>query len=619
MYRLRNGILYQDGKAVFGIGSHYYPSYHPLKVPVPEWGDRSGEMKKDLSDMKAAHINVVRTAAIGKIEAEGEKIRGEFPVGREIAETLDELDMALMVRLNGYDSGLHNYPDEKMVDETGREVPCEWFQFIRNCLNHKQVAEDNEKVTKLGAETFSAYKNLVGVQIFNEPAYPNFGFYDYNSHTVEAYRKWLSEKCSLPADKAAQIQPPRRRPTYEEEADDWVNWRLFQTERMNDYLGWLAACAKESAPAAETFTCMTCCPVQTGSSLRGTDFFRNAKAMDIVGITMYLYPLGTTYFELSRVLDYAESAAACFSKHAWLIEYNARTDMTAREFETETYAAVGSGFKGIMYYQWRADYAFDHSPEPNAFGIIYNDGSRTEKYEAAMKMHRMLWKYGDRLVGKERLRQGLAILFSEHMNAYYDARCNGGIKDGWKGREENILNSMAIYREFKKLFVSPVAVRAEELGKLPFEVKTILLSAGEGLDETEKAALEIFRKQGGNLFVYDRYMCAYRKEGNGRWYTGEDILKLSGISPPAYVREPDTDVKCLSGKDGAAVVIVDYAEESAPKRDLKVYLNEALKGENCLFVSGDTEISLKAERSGGERFVRIPYFENGGILFFGEA
>lgn len=619
MYKLKNGILYKDGEAVFGLGSHYYSSYHPLKVPVPAWGDRTFETKKDLSAMKEAYINIVRTAAIGTIENSGGKVRGDFPVGAEIAQTLDSLDMALMVRLNGYDSGLHNYPDEKMTDENGREVPCEWFQFIRNCVNHEGVTQDNRTVTRLGAETFAAYKNLVGFQIFNEPAYPNFGFYDYNPHSVAAYRRWLTQKKGVPQAEAEKVQPPRRRPTYEEDVQDWVNWRLFQTERINDYLGDLASCAKEKVPAAETFTCMTCCPVQTGSSMRGTDFFRIAKEMDIVGITMYLYPLGVSYSELSRVLDYAESAAACFSKHAWLIEYNARTDMTAREFEVETYTAIGSGFKGIMYYQWRADYAFDNSPEPNGYGMVYNDGTHTQKFDAAMKMHRMLHRYGKKLVGKERMKQGIAILFSEHMNAYYDARCNGDTKNSWCGKEENILNSMAVYRRFKKLFVSPVAVRVEELGSLPFPVRALILSADKGLSAREQEQLDAFRKGGGKVFVYDRYMCAYKNGEGGRWYTEEDILGMAGILPAAYTAEPYVDVRCLSGEGGNAYVLVDYAEEEMPRKDVRLILQDGTQCNDFLFVSGDRQMRLGAECAEGKKTVTIPHFENGGILFSADA
>ena len=105
-YRLKNGILYINGKAEFGIGSHYYPSYHPKKVPVPENGDRLGEMKRDLAGMKAAHVNIVRTAAIGDFTLGEKGYEGRFPLGKAIAEETEKLGMALAVRLNGYETHL---------------------------------------------------------------------------------------------------------------------------------------------------------------------------------------------------------------------------------------------------------------------------------------------------------------------------------------------------------------------------------------------------------------------------------------------------------------------------------------------------------------------------------
>ena len=133
-YCLKNGILYINGKASFGIGSHYYPSYHPHKVPVPEDGDRLGEMKRDFADMKAAHINVVRTAAIGEFTTSENGVNGSFPLGKSIAEELEKCGMALFVRLNGYYSGLNNYHDEKMVDEKGQPLNSCWSQFITNSV-----------------------------------------------------------------------------------------------------------------------------------------------------------------------------------------------------------------------------------------------------------------------------------------------------------------------------------------------------------------------------------------------------------------------------------------------------------------------------------------------------
>ena len=161
-YLLKNGILYIDGKAAFGIGSHYYPSYHSQKVPVPENGDRLGEMKKDFADMKAARINVVRTAALGKFYADGDSVKGDFPLGKAIAEELGRLGIALTVRLNGYDNGLKEYADEKMLDENGKPLPGGWSQFITNSVCHEGAKDSNAKVTEAGAEFFGRFANVVG-------------------------------------------------------------------------------------------------------------------------------------------------------------------------------------------------------------------------------------------------------------------------------------------------------------------------------------------------------------------------------------------------------------------------------------------------------------------------
>jgi|GEM_PF-6189936 len=51
MYEVTNGILHNNGRPELAIGVSYYASYHNLKVPVPENGDRVGEMKKDLQKL----------------------------------------------------------------------------------------------------------------------------------------------------------------------------------------------------------------------------------------------------------------------------------------------------------------------------------------------------------------------------------------------------------------------------------------------------------------------------------------------------------------------------------------------------------------------------------------
>ena len=611
-YCLKNGILYLNGKAAFGIGSHYYPSYHPQKVPVSGGGDRMGEMKRDFADMKAAHVNIVRTAALGEYSLQGGKVTGSFPLGEAIAAELNKLGIALAVRLNGYDNGLNVYPDEKMLDENGKPLEKSWPQFITNCVCHEGAKRDNEKVTEAGAEFFGKFKNVVGFQIFNEPAFPALGFYDYNPHSLKEYRKVRETEGKNP-------EPPRRRPTYNESPDEWIDWRLFNAEKFNDYLNFLAAAAKRRKPQAETFTCMTCCPVQIGSSMRGADYFRVAEKMDILGITLYLDCKGAFYYEHSRVTDYAESAAAVFGKHFWLIEYNAKADMTARDFEVETYAAIGSGVKGIMYYQWRGDLVFADSPEPNGFGIVYNDHTPTKKYASAIRMHDMIYDLSDKIVCKERVRQGVGILHSERANAYYDAVCNGDNENAWQGGESNIFSVMEIYRSFKRQFVSLTAVRASELDKLPFDLKVLIVPSEKGLSDDEKMQIEKFRKSGGKVFYYDEYFDSFKPfDFNDKWFEAFEIVDLYATKIAA-TEEKKVDLKFLEDENEYAISVIDFAENEREINNLDVELLFKTDAETCFFVSGDTRAELPVVTEKNNKKIVIPKLKNGAVIFIKKA
>lgn len=415
--------------------------------------------------------------------------------------------------------------------------------------------------------------------------------------------------------KTEDCAPPRRRPTYAESPENWIRWRLFNAEKFNGYLNFLSAAAKRVKPEAETFTCMTCCPVQIGSSMRGADYFRVAEKMDIVGITLYLPCTGAFYYEHARVMDYAESAAASFGKHFWLIEYNAKCDLSPREFEAETYAAIGSGAKGIMYYQWRGDYVFEDSPEPDGFGIVYNDRRPTPKYASAMKMHSLLYAIGGKIVGKERVRQGIGILHSEHANAYFDAVCNGGNKAAWSGKEENIFSVMNVYRKFKREFISLCAVRGSELNSLPFAPKALIVPEEEGISEEEKAEIEAFERGGGTVFYYDKYLdCFKPTDFSGRGYEAYEIADTYS-EKIARVEDKKVDLKFLEDGSEYAVSVVDFAEEERTLRNFEVELLAETDGDEALYYDGDGERKLPVISCGERRKTVIPDLKNGGVLF----
>ena len=218
MYSMKNGILYENGRPVFCVGLSYYPSYHERKVPVPEDGDRVGEMKKDLRRMKEAGFNLVRAASIGDVK----RVNGELEIHTEFIERLldeaDQVDIASMMRLQGYSMNLSGYDDFYMINSKGEEMDkTRWYDFLQNSMYHPGILRDNDDGTRALAALYAKHPNLVSFQTYNEPHYPSSGIFDYHPATIAAYRKWLVKKGLMTEEQAQSYEPPRTRPGKDED------------------------------------------------------------------------------------------------------------------------------------------------------------------------------------------------------------------------------------------------------------------------------------------------------------------------------------------------------------------------------------------------------------------
>jgi hypothetical protein len=490
-YSIVNGVLHHDGKPQFALGQSYYPSYHQQKVPVLESGDRIGEMLRDLRMMKEAGFNIVRMAALGQVETDGDDVRVRFDLPDAFCRECEKQDLAAMIRLQGYSMNLRGFDDATMLKEKGEKMPFNWGWFVRNSLNHPGIYEDNVRGTVESARHFADFPAVTSFQIYNEPAYPTEGFYDYHPYTLERFAKWCRDK-GLPA-----FEAPRRRPVAGEDAAPWTYWRLFQQERLNEFLCDMGRRAREGYAAPANLTCHMGCPVTPGAAIRGEDYFATAEGMDILGITAYTVNRGPSFHQASMVLDACESAAATFDKRAWLIEYNARTDMPPQEWPRETYAAVGRGFKGILYYQWRADYPFADGPEPEGFGMLFNDGRKASSYDIGIATNRMLTKLSTQLATMEKLRDGVGILYSNYANARSDATDNGAAYAVSECHERSILAMRRCYTLLNRRGLTVDFARACDLERNPLGIRVLLLPFAEGLSGEELDRIEAFEKAGG--------------------------------------------------------------------------------------------------------------------------
>lgn len=569
MYQVKNGVLYHNGQPEIALGQSYYPSYHEQKVPVPPEGDRLGEMRVDLREMRAAGFNLCRIAALGEVGWADGEVRVDFPLPDAFCRQCEEDDLAAMVRLQGYSMNLRGFDDATMRNERGEEMPFHWSWFVRNSLCHPGIYEDNVAGTRASAKHFDRFPSVVAFQIYNEPAYPGRGLYDYHPYTVTAWRKWLEEEKRLPAEEARAAEPPRQRPAPGEDPQRWMWWREFHMQRMTGFLCDMGRRAKEGYPLPETLTCHRTDPFQPGNAIHCEDYFQTAEGMDILGFTHYIPCRGPEYHRACQALDGAEAAAALQGKHAWLVEYNARTNMPPVEWERETYAALGRGIKGILYYQWRADYPYPGSPEPEGFGLMFNDRRKTPVFDTAVAMNRLVNRWSGLLAQAEKARSGLGLLYSHDAIRYYDAQDNVACDGAVGAHERYVLALRAAYRGLNAQGLVADCLRACDLARNALGIRVLILPMLSGLSEAERTQVEAFRVAGGKVYVYHPELDCYgvfhgweEKRLHGIVFDEYDAASLAEKEqipvPARVINAPLCDARLLCGPAGDAVCLCNY-------------------------------------------------------------
>ncbi len=634
-YRMVNGLFCQNGEPRIGLGVSYYASYHPAKVPVPEGDRRQPEMKKDLQDIKDAGFDLVRCAALGEVgRTDDGAIDARFPFVDAMLEQAETLDLAFQVRLQGYTMTFGDDGDTVMVDAEGREMPFHWGWFVRSCLHHPQVLQDNLDGTQASAEHFCTFSAVTSYQLYNEPAYPSRGLYCYNPYTVEAYRQWLQAKYrSIEAlNKAWQgwhhalgcyrqwdeIQPPRERPAASGHAQAWVDWRVFSTDALSRFIGAVGSSSRSGDPERPVFTNPMPCPFQADAAVRGEDFYGMAEETDFLGLTLYGLSNPTRTEWACMVLDGAESAAAGRGKTAWLIEYDAHVDLSPADYERQTYAALARGIKGIMYYQWRADCPVEGAPEPQMFGMVDADRRPTEKLDTAKAMNHCIHRVSPALAAADKVRSGAAILYSKHAAAHHDA----------VGTIGSLLQTMqTIYTAFRTRQVPLDFVEAKDLDENLVGIQTVLVPSSAGLRAEEVDMLRQFAGQGdGNVITLDSGD-TWTIEGfkacapNAHAVAGllHDLIADGWVFQPVQIegseQSEDLDVRCLRSSEKLVIVISNFGRE---KHDVSLILDPHLAGD-VPWSSGTVyqpagRCSIIPEHRADSPVVTIPDVQTGAFL-----
>lgn len=588
-HEIINGIYYRDGKPTLALGVSYYPSFHYAKYQVPPSGDRIGNMRLDLADIQKCGFHFIRAAALCTPYTENDKVRFESDFIDELARHCDTYDLACSLRLQGYVTNFRGNTDYIMKNERDEEMKQSWSAFMLASFFHEGINRDTMDLTQALAAHFRKFNAVFSFQIFNEPHYAANGVFDYNPHTLAAYRKTLFERGLMSEEQAQQYKVPRSRPTTKDEIAAWVDWRLFATEAMGRYLDRFASAVKEVAPEMDTYTCYTTNHTQSKIANSGTTPFDDTVGLSTVGITEYTPFEGSNFFHATEVLATAESAAACAGKRAWHVEVDTRMNIPIKNFLVQTFAIVGAGFKGLNFYEWRGDYAAEGTPLPDNCGFIHNDRTPSDHFDQKIEMIRLIGKLNDALVLSERKRGGIAILYSNHSAMTADAASNP-ILDGINRYTQS---SYFIYKDLKSHGFSPDFVRAVDLERNPLDVHFLFVPYRGGLSNEEVEQIESFIHSGGTVFYYgiaeamntngyDGYRDWTKKEKNvsTKAFEGaldiEDLIEEYHLTPLACTNHRHVFCEVLENESQYIITLLNNASYDRSAQNIEVNL-KALK------------------------------------------
>ena len=612
MYCIKNGILEKDGKRVIAIGESYYPSFNPTKFPVMPDGDRIGEMKKDLRMMAEAGFNHVRFAALGEVglDEHGE-LSIDTPFIDAMIEESDKNGISVSIREQGFAVNLRDFEGVDMIDEDGDPQETAWCDFIRTTMSHEGILEDNRTYAEGLARHYAEFPAVVGYQIFNEPHYPmkNGKFYDYHPTQIEAYRKWLAEGGYMSEEEAKDYDPPRKRS--ERSPREWALWRLFSRDALTRFLDNASDGSKNGAPLP-TFTCFTQSTIAKYSAYAGLDLFANARSMDIVGYTTYRRAVGADYPVFCLETDMAQCAAELQGKESWCIELDSRTYIPSHIYNRNTYALLGSGAKGIVYYQWRGDCPVPGVPYPNSCGILNYDGTRTANFDNAVNMNRFTASVSDLLVEAHRLHEGVGILHSDYAAYYTDACENSGVSNFKRSPELASSYNVVLcetYRQLLDFGYSVSVVTADALSENKFGIKVLYVPKISALSPEELEAVRAFRRSGGR--VYENTYSANFTSAIGykefdeveRRYedtvyivarTVADVADATGIYPSVTPVTRGIGTRMLEGEGCKLLFLVNTRVDRASV-DATVELNIPFSSVECLAADGDKELIISGD------------------------
>lgn len=396
----------------------YGTQYYRAPTPLP------GEWRKDLKEIARAGYTHIQLRPQWRWH---ERIRGKiewhdldclFDLASEhklkviLKPMLETAPDWVFQKLGGTRIGFHGIPIDPIANAAyyvGGWWPC----------------FDNPKV-------MAAAKQFVGKMVKRYVRHPALWFYDaWNEpvsrplgqchciHSIKSYRQWLQErygtieKLNHWLGKAwtsyANVMPPATGSDYAE----MFLWRQWAAYAIAQQVGGVIAAIRQADPKAFVMVHVGGSCVVQDPICNTTDDLLNSAKVDLYG-TSFSIPLHPETPGDHAAPDYQSDWLRRIDPQYWCHEFYPNRANWCHPPSPATlrrliWMAIAGGAHGFTFWQYRSE---RFGTESNGYGMREVDGSPTPRSRVCDEIGGILQKHGARLVGTDRERSPIALLYS---------------------------------------------------------------------------------------------------------------------------------------------------------------------------------------------------------------
>ena len=456
------------------------------------------------------------------------------------------------------------HPDLSVVDRDGHSYPP-GAMWSWACINHPAYLAEAKRYLDQLLERYGKRDELLGWQIHNEPGYPfvpragakRADWYDYNPHTIAAFRKWLQEKYGT-IDKLNEawawiptcigytsfdeVDAPRRTPEEWGIPNAWMDWRRFCADNWNAFIRLQHEQIKARTPDLPTMTNVYGAGVDNDGRL-GIDCWTLPQQVDAIGYD--LYPGSRPGYSLtsrfpSWFLDFALSTALNSKRPLWLPELESGPiggwadgpahATSAADLRRWALMALARGSQMLLFQGFRA---WERLPL-HWGGLLDWNGEKTPGLDVPQELAGFCQQHQELLEQARPQRARVRILHSQDSQVF-------GANTGWPG------NMQTIYEPLAQLGYALEFVHAgADLAELDCEL--LLLPSMLMLEEAAIEQLTAYVEGGGRILTFPRTgmlddSCQLRQQRSG------GLSTLLGVKP--------METKHLTGHS----IVMDFGSE----------------------------------------------------------